>query len=40
MIEVAKYFGKNQCSFYDKEEYSRIIKLYGSMNHIQTQGTK
>lgn len=40
MIEVAKYFGKNQCSFYDKEEYDRIIQLYGSMNHIQTQGIK
>lgn len=38
MIEVAKSFGRNQCSFYDEEEYNRITKLYGSMKHIQTLG--
>ena len=38
MLEVAKAFGRKQCSFYDEAEYARIQKLYGSMNHLQTLG--
>lgn len=38
MLEVAKYFGRGDCKFYDEEEYALIQKLYGSMNHIQTLG--
>ena len=38
MIEVAKAFGRKQCEFYEKDEYEKIIKLYGSMKHIQTLG--
>lgn len=38
MLEVAKAFGRGQCQFYDKEEYARIQKLYGSMTHLQTLG--
>ena len=26
------------CDFYDKEEYKRLISLYGSLNHLQTMG--
>ncbi len=38
MIEVAKYYGKGQCSFYNEEEYAHIQKLYGSMSHLRTKG--
>jgi len=37
-IEAAKEFGKNKCRFYDEEEYSRIVKLYGEMTRFQTYG--
>lgn len=39
-LEVAKAYGREQCEFYDKGEYEKIIKLYGNMNHIQTFGNK
>lgn len=38
MLEVAKYFGKGDCTFYDEEEFKRLEKLYGSMTHLQTLG--
>lgn len=38
MIEVAKAFGAKRCSFYDAEEYAHLLKLYGSMTHLQTLG--
>lgn len=38
MLEVAKSYGRGQCEFYDKEEFGKIIELYGTMNHIQTLG--
>jgi len=37
-IEVAKAFTEGKCSFYDKEEFEIIIKLYGTMKHLQTLG--
>ncbi|MCF6465946.1 DUF1177 domain-containing protein [Clostridium sp. Cult2] len=37
-LEVAKEYSNNNCSFYDKGEYARIIKLYGSLNRFQTHG--
>ena len=40
MLEVAKAFGRGQCSFYDEEEYARLQKLYGSMKHLQTLGNE
>lgn len=40
MLEVAKAFGKGKCSFYDEEEYQRLVKLYGKMNHLQTLGNE
>ena len=35
-IEVAKSFTERKCSFYDKEEFELIVKLYGTMKHLQT----
>ena len=35
-IEVAKSFTERKCSFYDKEEFELIVKLYGTMRHLQT----
>jgi hypothetical protein len=37
-IEVAKSFGKGMCSFYDENEWKKILKLYGSMEHLKTKG--
>lgn len=34
-LEVAKDFTEGKCSFYDSEEYEKIVKLYGSMKHFQ-----
>lgn len=39
-LEVAKVFGVNKCSFYDKEQFELIKKLYGSMHHLQTKGSE
>jgi hypothetical protein len=39
-IEVAKQFGAGQCSFYDVEEFKKIVELYGPMHHLQTLGGK
>ncbi|WP_316572454.1 DUF1177 domain-containing protein [Neobacillus sp. YIM B06451] len=40
VIEVAKLFGENKCSFYDEEEFARLEALYGKMNHLQTKGNQ
>lgn len=37
-IEVAKETTSGTCQFYDKAEFSRITKLYGSMKVLQTGG--
>ncbi len=37
-LEVAKSFGRNECAFYDAEEFERLVVLYGSMKHLQTLG--
>ena len=38
MIEAAKVYGPDQSLFYDEEEYSRMLKAYGSLKHFQTFG--
>lgn len=38
MLEVAKAYGRGECSFYDEEEFTKIQGLYGAMNHLQTLG--
>lgn len=38
MLEVAKAFTRGKCSFYDEEEFGRILSKYGPMTHIQTLG--
>ncbi len=37
-VEVAKAFTSRHCSFYDEKEFSRLIRLYGSLAHFKTQG--
>jgi hypothetical protein len=34
-LEVAKAFGRGECSFYDAEEFEKLVAIYGSMNHLQ-----
>lgn len=33
-VEVAKYFGRGQINFYDKEEFERLQKLYGDLTFL------
>lgn len=40
VIEVAKMYTKNKCSFYDKNEYKKLVKLYGDLKQFQTVGIK
>jgi len=35
LIEVAKDFTEGRCSFYDKEEYEKLVGLYGTMKQFQ-----
>jgi len=37
-IEVAKAFGRGECSFYEPQVFERLIALYGSMKRLQTMG--
>ena len=37
-IEVAKAFGEGKAAFYSEKEFDHIVKLYGSMAHLQTMG--
>ena len=34
-LEVAKYFGEDRIEFYDKNDFERLVELYGSMNKLQ-----
>ncbi len=40
VVEVAKAFSEKKCSFYDDEEFQRLITLYGSMEQLKTLGRK
>jgi hypothetical protein len=37
-LEVAKAFTEKKCRFFDKEEFQRMIQLYGRFNFLQTLG--
>lgn len=37
-VEVAKDYGEKKCEFYDKEEFSKIIALYGKLETFQSKG--
>jgi hypothetical protein len=37
-VEVAKRFGQGKCGFYDEPEFSRILRRYGPLTHLQTLG--
>lgn len=39
-VEAAKEFTARKCSFYDKDEFEMIQKLYGSMKVLQTRGNQ
>lgn len=39
-VEVAKAFGERKCSFYDVEEFKKILSLYGSLDHLKTLGLR
>lgn len=39
-VEAAKEFTAGKCSFYDKDEFEMIQKLYGSMKVFQTRGNQ
>jgi len=34
-IEVAKVFGERKYSFYDEQEFKRLVMLYGSLEHLK-----
>lgn len=40
IVEVAKLYGKDECQFYDQEEYKKMIELYGKMTKFQSMGLK
>ena len=40
VVEVAKVFGKNQCKFYDEDEWQAIQRRYGSLGHLQQLGNE
>jgi len=33
-VEVAKDFTSGDCLFYDEEEYTKLVKMYGDMAHV------
>lgn len=37
-LEVAKSYTAGFCKFYSEQEFERLRLLYGSMNHLQTEG--
>lgn len=37
-VEVARAFTARKCRFYDPEEFSRLLALYGPLTHLQTLG--
>lgn len=39
-VEAAREFTAGKCSFYDKDEFEMIQKLYGSMKVLQTRGNQ
>jgi hypothetical protein len=38
MVEVAKAYTAGRAGFFDKEEFERLVELYGPMTHLQTPG--
>lgn len=37
-VEVSKAFTAGRCAFYDKDEFEKLVALYGSLRHLQTLG--
>lgn len=38
-LEVAKAFGREECAFYDVEQFARFTALYGSLSFLQGPGS-
>lgn len=38
MLEVAKDYGRGDCTFFDEMEFKHLIKLYGSLEQLKTLG--
>lgn len=38
VVEVAKEFTRGTCRFHDEAEYAKLLRLYGSLSHLQTAG--
>ncbi len=38
LLSIVKAFGDNKINLYDKEEYEKLVRLYGSMRKMQTKG--
>lgn len=36
-VETAKAYGNNKCAFYDEEEFTKLISLYGSLDRFKTK---
>ena len=37
-LEVARQYGRGQCSFYDEDEWLNIVNRYGALRSLQTLG--
>ncbi len=40
VVEVGKLWGTGRCHIYDKEEFGRLLSLYGRMDHFKTPGKR
>ncbi len=40
VVEIAKAWGEDKCSFFDPNEFHRLLALYGSMEHLKTIGKR
>lgn len=40
VLEVAKAYGKNLCSFYDEDQWEIILKRFGPLKILQTRGNE
>lgn len=40
VLEAAKSYGRGEFTFYDEEDFNRMVELYGKMNQFQTLGRR
>lgn len=39
-LEVAKSYGRGECSFFDAEEFDLLVRTYGALDHLQKRETR